>query len=119
MSTHEALGQAAAVVEQFIQAGATPGAAVLVGRRDRIVLERGLGRLSYRDDAPLVTSETIYDLASLTKVLVTTTLAMLFNERGLLDLDAPVKDHIAEFHGGDKDQETTALHFSMYLRYAA
>ena len=104
MPTDETLGQAAAVVEQFIQAGAMPGAAVLVGRRDRIVLERGLGHLSYRDDAPLVTSETIYDLASLTKVLVTTTLAMLFNERGLLDLDAPVKDHIAEFHGDGKDQ---------------
>lgn len=102
--TGKALDQAAVVVKQFIKAGATPGAAVLVGRHDRIVLDRGLGHLSYRDDAPPVTSETIYDLASLTKVLVTTTLAMLYYERGLLDLDGPVKDYIAEFHGGDKDQ---------------
>ena len=102
--TGKVLDQAVIVVKQFIKAGATPGAAVLVGRHDRIVLDRGLGHLSYRDDAPPVTSETIYDLASLTKVLVTTTLAMLYYERGLLDLDGPVKDYIAEFHGGDKDQ---------------
>ena len=102
--TGKALDQAVMVVKQFIKAGATPGAAVLVGRHDRIVLDRGFGHLSYQDDAPPVTSETIYDLASLTKVLVTTTLAMLYYERGLLDLDGPVKDYIAEFHGGDKDQ---------------
>ena len=90
--TGKVLDQAVIVVKQFIKAGATPGAAVLVGRHDRIVLDRGLGHLSYQDDAPPVTSETIYDLASLTKVLVTTTLAMLYYERGLLDLDGPVKD---------------------------
>jgi beta-glucosidase-like glycosyl hydrolase/CubicO group peptidase (beta-lactamase class C family) len=97
------LGEAAEVVEAGIEAGTAPGAVALVARRGEIVLERAFGRLSYDDDAAPATRETLYDIASLTKVVVTTTLAMILYERGLLDLDARITSYVPEFHGGEKD----------------
>ena len=86
-----------AVVERAISAGVTPGASVLVARRGRAVLHEGFGRLGHEPDSPPVTPETIYDLASLTKVVGTTTLAMMLVEGGLLDLSLPVSAYLPEF----------------------
>jgi len=75
-----------------------------VARRGRVVLEKAVGKMSYDDDAEPVRLDTLYDLASLTKIVVTTTLSMIFTERGQLDLESPVRTYIPEFHGGDKDK---------------
>ena len=99
----QALRNASKLLRDAIQSGAAPGAVVLVARRGRIVLEEAIGRMSYADDAAAVKTDTIYDLASLTKVIVTTTLSMMLHERGDLDLDAPVKSYIPQFQGGPKD----------------
>jgi beta-glucosidase-like glycosyl hydrolase/CubicO group peptidase (beta-lactamase class C family) len=104
--SEEGLGEAAEVVKAAIEAGTAPGAVALVARRGKIVLERAYGRLSYDDGAAPVTKETLYDLASLTKVVVTTTLAMILYEKELLDLDAPVTSYVPEFEGGEKDLVT-------------
>jgi len=65
------------VVQRGIAAGGYPGAAVVVGRRGAAVWEKGFGRLSYDKSSPWVsTDRTIYDLASLTKVIATTTAVM-------------------------------------------
>ena len=56
-----------------------------------------VGRLTYEADSALVTPETIYDLASLTKVVATTTAAMILTERGQIALDKPVAGYIPEF----------------------
>ena len=85
-----------------IAARAMPGAVYVAGNRDGILAEAALGRLAYDADAPPVTPETIYDLASLTKVLVTTPLAMRLYEHGQLDLEAPVQAYVPEFSGGEK-----------------
>ena len=90
-------------VRKAIEDGATPGAVVLVARRGEIVIEEALGRLSYDEDAEPVRRDTMYDLASLTKVIVTTTLAMILYEREQLDLESPVSAYIPEFSGGEKD----------------
>ena len=90
-------------VRKAIEAGATPGAVVLVARRGEIVVEEALGRLSYDEDAERVRRDTMYDLASLTKVIVTTTLSMILYEREQLDLESPVSAYIPEFSGGEKD----------------
>ncbi len=91
-----------------IEAGATPGAVVTVGTRDTVLVERALGRLSYAPGADPVTADTIYDLASLTKVLVTTPLVMSLYEARRLDLDAPVNRHVPEFAGGARNRVTIA-----------
>jgi uncharacterized protein YbbC (DUF1343 family) len=64
------------------------------------------GRLTYDADAPAVTAHTLYDLASLTKVVATTTMAMILVDEGRLDLDRPVRDFLPGFQGSGKDAVT-------------
>ena len=78
-----------------------PGSSVAVTHRGRLVGLKALGRFTYDSDSPLVTTETLFDLASLSKVVATTTVAMILYERGLLDLDAPVVGIVPEFGGAD------------------
>ena len=95
------------VVKRGLSAGGYPGAAVVVGRRGAAAFQRGYGRLGWTTGSPLVTpEETIYDLASLTKVVGTTTAAMILYDEGRLDLDAPVITYLPTFGGGAKDRVT-------------
>ena len=80
----------------------TPGAALVVGRRGQIVRLRGYGRLDYAPASEPVTDATLYDLASLTKVIGTTTAVMLLVDEGSVDLDAPVGDYLPEWAEGWK-----------------
>lgn len=75
------------VLKDAIASRAFPGCAFGVLAGGRVVLQDALGRFIYQDDATAVTPETIYDLASLTKVLATTAMAMLLVQRGKLDID--------------------------------
>jgi CubicO group peptidase (beta-lactamase class C family) len=96
-----------AAVLQGIRRGAFPGAALVVGRTDTILYAEGYGRLTWADGAPAVTPDsTLYDLASLTKVIATTTALMLLLDRGAVDLDAPVGRYIPEFRGGGREAIT-------------
>ena len=98
------------VVMRGIQAGGYPGAAVVVGRKGAAVWERGFGRLGWSNDSPTVDpTESIYDLASLTKVIGTTTAIMILFDEGKVGLDDPVSKFIPEFSGGDKDRVTVRL----------
>ncbi|HVX39741.1 MAG TPA: serine hydrolase [Gemmatimonadaceae bacterium] len=98
------------VVERGISAGGYPGAAVVVGRRGAAVMEKGFGKLSWEDGSPKVSaSRTIYDLASLTKVVGTTTGIMILYDQGKLQLDDPVSKFIPQFSGGDKDKVTIRM----------
>ena len=56
-----------------------------------------MGRFTYEEDAPVVTRETVYDVASLTKVAATTAMAMLLHQRGQIDLEAPLGDLLPGF----------------------
>ncbi len=90
------------VVRRAIEAGATPGAVVFVARRGKVVLEEAFGRLDYHEKGTETAVDTLYDLASLTKVVVTTTLAMILYEQGKLELDATVASYVPELRGTDK-----------------
>jgi CubicO group peptidase (beta-lactamase class C family) len=105
MST-EGLSSVLDVVRTHIEKRTAPGAVVLIARRGKIVVEEALGRMSYEANAEAMTRETIFDLASVTKVAVTTTLAMMLTEQGSLDLDSPVASYIPEFQGEGKAQVT-------------
>ncbi len=92
----------------LVEASTTPGAVILAGTSDTVLAECAAGHLSYAADADPVTPDTIYDLASLTKVLVTTPLVMRLYEAERLDIDAPVRDYVQEFAGGARDRVTIA-----------
>ena len=82
---------------------AFPGAVVAVGYRDSVVLLAAVGHYGADDRRP-VTTETVYDLASLTKVIGLTTAAMMLVDSGKLDLDAPVQRYVPAFQGPNKER---------------
>jgi CubicO group peptidase (beta-lactamase class C family) len=95
------------IVSSGVKAGGFPGASVVVGRRGFAVFQKGYGRLGWTGgSARVVPDESIYDLASLTKVVGTATAAMILYDEGRLDLDAPVSRYLPDFTGGQKDQVT-------------
>ncbi|MDQ6831439.1 MAG: serine hydrolase [Gemmatimonadota bacterium] len=98
------------VVNRGITAGGYPGAAVVVGRKGAAVWQKGFGRLSWDTaDEHVKADETIYDLASLTKVVGTTTAIMVLFDDGKIDLDAPVSRYLPDFQGEGKDAVTLRL----------
>ena len=94
---------AEAVLTEAIAAGAFPAAAVEVGRRDRVLWRSAFGRLTHQPEAAAATTDTIFDLASLTKVIATSTLVMRAVDDGLLQLDDPVNQWISDWRGADRE----------------
>ncbi|WP_235976615.1 serine hydrolase domain-containing protein [Sandaracinobacteroides hominis] len=78
---------------------AFPGAVLAVGQDGRALVVRAFGRLSSAPDAAPMPVDALFDLASLTKVVATTTAAALLVDRGQLELDAPVSRYLPEFGG--------------------
>lgn len=84
-----------------------PGAVLVIGRRDTILFAQAYGRLSWSATSAAATLDsTLWDLASLTKVVATTPALMLLVERGSVDLDAPVARYVPEFNGARTDAIT-------------
>ncbi len=88
-----------------VDSGAFPGAVLAVGRHGRLALLAPVGHYGVADRRP-VEAGTIYDLASLTKVVALTTACMLLVDRGGLSLDAPVARYVPAFRGPMKDRVT-------------
>jgi CubicO group peptidase (beta-lactamase class C family) len=86
----------------------TPGAVLEAGSAEGPVLVEAVGRLTYAAEAPNVGESTVYDLASLTKVMATGTLAMRHAAAGRLPLDTRVAARRAEFTGEGRDAVTVA-----------
>jgi len=94
------------VIEDAIADKAFPGATVAVGYRGKVSYH-AFGKLSYEKDAPAVKLDTMYDLASLSKVVVTTTLVEKLVEGDFaspLDLDAPVERYLPEWTTGPQPE---------------
>jgi CubicO group peptidase (beta-lactamase class C family) len=85
------------VLEEAIAAHAFPGCAFGVLANGEVVLADALGGFTYDEGSPAVTPETVYDIASITKVVSTTAAAMLLYQRGLLDLETPLGDLLPSF----------------------
>ena len=97
------------IMSRAIRAGGFPGGVVVVGRRGAVAMEKGYGTLGWSDKTKVVPERTIYDLASLTKVVATTTALMILFDQGKIDLDAPVSTYLPTFSGGAKDDITLRL----------
>jgi CubicO group peptidase (beta-lactamase class C family) len=87
------------VLDAAISGHAFPAASVAVTHRGRLVALKAFGHFTYESDpiGKCAVAATLFDLASLTKVVATTTVAMLLYERGILELEAPVAGVIPEF----------------------
>ena len=96
----EGLARIDSLLLAAIADSAFSGAAVAVGRRGRLVKLDGFGELQYGTGRP-VTPTSIFDLASVSKVVGTTTAAMILVGEGRLDLDAPVVDYLPWWSTGD------------------
>ena len=90
-----------AYIEAAIADSVAPGVALAVGRGGRLVRLRGYGHLDWAPGSARVTPSTLYDLASLTKVLGTTSAVMLLVDEGRIALEDPVARHLPGWDRGD------------------
>lgn len=94
------------VIEEAIDDSIFPGAQIAIIKDNKILAHRGFGRQTYDVNSPPVTTKTMYDLASVTKVTATTLVAMKLYEQKLIRLDIPVNSYLPQFKGGLKDSIT-------------
>lgn len=92
------------LLENSINKGLVSGGVILVGSRDRTIFEKAYGRVSPLADANPMSIDTIFDLASLTKVIATTPSILKLAEERKLSLVDPVKKLLPEFEGKGKDE---------------
>jgi CubicO group peptidase (beta-lactamase class C family) len=85
------------ILQEAIAARAFPSASVAVAQAGQLIALRAFGRFTFDAHSPAVTPDTIYDLASVSKVVATTTMAALLYERGMLDLEMPLVSVASEF----------------------
>jgi CubicO group peptidase (beta-lactamase class C family) len=97
---------AARVLSDAVQARAFPAAVVEVGDAMRPLWQQAFGRLTFEASALAATQDTVFDLASLTKVLATVPIAMQQVERGVIGLDDRVRQHIARWNAPDRADVT-------------
>ena len=101
-----ALAAIAPAVEQAIGEGKAPGAVVLVGHEGQVVYLRAFGHRALVPQTLPMTADTLFDLASLTKVVATTTAVMQLVEQGKMRLEQPVADYWPEFKANGKQEIT-------------
>ena len=89
-----------AATEQAIRDGLIPGAVILIGHDGKIVYRKAYGSRALVPAKEAATPDTIYDIASLTKVVATTPAIMKLYEQGKIKLDDPVTAYLPEFQGG-------------------
>ena len=98
------------ILEEAVAQKAFPGTSVAITHAGKLVALRAFGRFTYAETSPMVTVDSIFDLASVTKVVATTSMAMILYERGLLDLEAPLVGVLTEFVGQDKRRSEVTFH---------
>jgi CubicO group peptidase (beta-lactamase class C family) len=89
--------KAFALLQNAIGERTFPAASVAVTHKGKLVARKAFGRFTYEQHAPETTPDSIFDLGSVTKVVATTSMAMILYELGLLDLDMPVVGLVPEF----------------------
>lgn len=103
--THDSSHLIDSLVDHAISNFATPGAQIAVIQNNEIVLEKSYGYYTY-DSLKKISKHTIYDLASLTKVLSTLPAIALLIDRGLISLDDPISKFLKEFNHSNKSTIT-------------
>jgi serine-type D-Ala-D-Ala carboxypeptidase len=97
------------LLRQAIAQHAFPAATVAVTHQEKLIALKALGRFTYDPESPEVTNASIFDLASVSKVVATTSVAMILYQRGLLDLEIPLVSIVPEFAGEDERRREVTL----------
>jgi CubicO group peptidase (beta-lactamase class C family) len=106
----QSLASVDAAVMDGIQKGIYPGAVVIIGRRDSLLYARGYGHFTWSPSSPVPRPDsTLWDIASITKVVSTAGVALRLVDAGKLDLEAPVRRYLPRFSGGPKNQVTVRM----------
>lgn len=105
------------LLQHAVAERAFPAASLAVTHRGKLIALKGLGRFTYDPNSPPVTPNSIFDLASVSKVVATTSMAMIFYERGLLDLETPIAAIIPEF--GAPDSRKAEVTVRMLLTHSS
>jgi CubicO group peptidase (beta-lactamase class C family) len=101
-----ALDAARELIEQAVRERIFPAAVAEVGSSDAVVWRQPFGRLTFESGAPPASDHTIFDLASLTKPLATTSVVMQLESEKRLDIREPVATFFSEWRGEDREQVT-------------
>src|SRR5271169_5501891 len=95
-----------AVIQNAISDGTVPGAVLIIGHDGRVIYRKAYGERALEPRREAMTLDTVFDLASLTKVIVTTTAVMQLVERGKVRLNDPVAKYLPEFAQNGKEEIT-------------
>jgi CubicO group peptidase (beta-lactamase class C family) len=114
-AANAAFDDARGVIHSGLDARAFPAATIDVGRAGGSIWCEAFGRLSYDANGPLCDRDTIFDLASLTKVISTASIAMRLVTAGRLDIDAPLADVLSSWH----DRSTTRVTIRHLLEHSS
>jgi serine-type D-Ala-D-Ala carboxypeptidase len=117
----EIFAAAFSVLETAIAARAFAAVSVAITCRGKLVVLKAFGRFTYNSDAPMAMAANLFDLASLTKVVATTSMAIILYERGLLELDVPIMGVVPEFasDSGPLDVRRREVTFRMLLAHSS
>jgi CubicO group peptidase (beta-lactamase class C family) len=113
----QAFAGAFQILDEAVTQRVFPGASVAITYAGKLVALKAVGHFTYEARSPQVTVDSIFDLASVTKVVATTSMAMILYERGLLDLDAPLVGVLPEFAAEDQLRRTVT--FRMLLAHSS
>lgn len=98
--------QIISAIDEAIEAGQTPGAVCLIGRGSEVLCHEAVGHRSFAPERLPMELDTVFDGASLTKPVATTTVVLRLAERGLLSIDDEVRHWLPEFTGGGRERAT-------------
>ncbi len=116
----EVFAAAFSILQEGIAGQSFPAASIAVTHKGRLIALKALGRFTYQPDSLAVAPATLFDVASVTKVVATTPMAMLLYERGLLDLDAPLAAIVPEFiSDAGKDPRRREVTLRMLLAHSS
>jgi len=101
-----ALSAVDAVIQQAISDGTIPGAVLIVGHDGQVIYRKAYGARALEPRREVITLDTVFDLASLTKVIVTTPAVMQLVEKGKVRLNDPVAKYLPEFAQNGKEDIT-------------
>ena len=118
----EVFSRAFAILRQAVAEKVFPCACAAVTCKGKLVALQSFGHFTFEPDSPVALPETIFDLASVTKVVATTTMAMILYQRGLLDIEMPIVSVLPEFVAestGGRDPRRGEITFRMLLAHAS
>lgn len=101
--TVKPLSKADSIIESGIAEKHFPGAVLVIGRKDKVLYEKAYGHYTYETSSSKMTMDTLFDMASVSKVVGTATTAMALVEAGELDIDKPVSTYIEGFEANGKE----------------